>query len=383
MKLSQRAKNITPFFVMELLEKARSMEANGQDVVHMEVGEPSFPTIATVKTDAVKAIRENRTAYTHSLGIPELRERVSGYYASSCGVSIPPERIVITNGTSGALLLLFGVLLERGSLLAVSDPGYPCYKNLAAFMDSDVLQIPVSAGSNYEIGIDQLERNEKPVDVLVIANPSNPTGSIYKENSIENLYGYLSLNSGLLVVDEIYSGLYYTEKPKTALTYTDKIIVIDGFSKTYAMTGFRLGWMVVPEEIIRPIQRCAQNVFISPPSISQYGALSAFNAVDEIENMRKIYEKRRNYLVPRLRNLGFSVPIYPEGAFYVYAGIEKWGLDSMVFVERALEEARVAITPGYDFGVQEAGGHVRFSYADEIERLDIGCHRLELWLKNL
>jgi aspartate/methionine/tyrosine aminotransferase len=219
--------------------------------------------------------------------------------------------------------------------------------------------------------------------VLLLANPSKPTGTIYGNESLSALYDYLSPPGSTLVVEEIYSGLFYDKKPVTALTISDDIIVVNGFSKTFAMTGFRLGWMVVPEPLVRPLQRCAQNLFISPPSISQYAALGAFDNPHEIENMRKTYEERRNYMLPRLKALGFSIPINPSGAFYIYAGIEKWNLDSMDFVNRALVEARVAITPGYDFGQFEAGSHVRFSYTEPIDKLSAGCNRLELWLGSL
>ena len=383
MKLTERVQNISPFYVMELLEKARAMEANGEDIIHMEVGEPGFPTPSFVKKEAVRAIMEDRTFYTHSLGIPELRARVAKHYLEAHRVNISAERIIITNGTSGAFLLLFGALLEQGSLLAMSDPGYPCYKNIAIFVDADTLQIPVSEDSHFEITVEHLKRAERVPDVLVLANPSNPTGVIYGNKGLSSLYKYLSLHDSFFIVDEIYSGLSYDKKPETALAISDNIIVVSGFSKTFAMTGFRLGWMVVPESLVRPLQKCAQNLFISPPSISQYAALSAFDNPGEIDTMRKTYEERRSFMVPRLKNLGFSVPAYPDGAFYIYAGIEKWNIDSMDFVNRALTEARVAITPGYDFGKFRASTHVRFSYTENLEKLKTGCDRLELWLKTL
>jgi aspartate/methionine/tyrosine aminotransferase len=359
------------------------MEAKGEDIVHMEVGEPSFPTPSSVKKGAVQAIIDNRTLYTHSLGLPELRKKVAEYYLNTHQINIPPERVIITNGTSGALLLLFGALLQGGTHVVLSDPGYPCYKNMAIFVDAIVHQIPVSEDSYFEITTDHLKNLHASPDMLVLSTPSNPTGIIYRKKTLASLQQYLSSRGALLVVDEIYSGLSYDEKPSTALTISKDIVVVNGFSKTYAMTGFRLGWMVVPEDLIRPLQKCAQNLFISPPSVSQYAALFAFDSVEEIQNMRETYKKRRDYLVPRLRDLGFYVPVSPSGAFYVYAGIERWMLDSMYFVERALVDARVAITPGYDFGTFGGGSHVRFSYADDLQRLKIGCDRLQLWLKTL
>lgn len=368
---------------MELLEKARAMEANGEDVVHMEVGEPGFPTPSLVKKEAIRAITDDRTFYTHSLGIPELRIKIAEYYRQTYRLKIPAERIIVTNGTSGAFLLLFGVLLEKGGLLAISDPGYPCYKNIAIFVDADTLQIPVSEETRFEIHVDHLKHAERRPDALLLANPSNPTGTVYGNESLSALYDYLSSHNSILIVDEIYSGLFYDKKPVTALAVSDDIIVINGFSKTFAMTGFRLGWMVVPELLVRPLQKCAQNLFISPSSVSQYAALGAFDNPREIENMRKTYEERRNYMLPRLKALGFSIPVNPNGAFYIYAGIEKWDLDSMDFVNRALVEAGVAITPGYDFGQFKAGSHVRFSYTEPIDKLSAGCDRLELWLRTL
>jgi aspartate/methionine/tyrosine aminotransferase len=383
MKLTERVRNMSPFYVMELLEKARAMEARGEDIVHMEVGEPGFPTPSFIKKEAVRAVMDDRTFYTHSLGIPELRARVARHYFETDGVEIPAERIIITNGTSGAFLLLFGALLERGSLLALSDPGYPCYKNIGIFVDAETLLIPISEDSHFQITTKHLKLANRPPDVLVLANPSNPTGVIYEHGVLVSLYEYLSSLGGLFVVDEIYAGLSYDKKPRTALTISDNIIVVSGFSKTFAMTGFRLGWMVVPESLIRPLQKCAQNLFISPPSVSQYAALSAFDNPDEIEVMRKTYQTRRAFLVPRLKDLGFSIPVYPDGAFYLYAGIERWNIDSMDFVNRALTEARVAITPGYDFGRFGAGSHVRFSYTENLAKLETGCDMLELWLKTL
>lgn len=383
MKITGRADLITPFYVMELLEKAKEMEAQGEDIVHMEVGEPDFTTPQLVKDEAIKAIISGETYYTHSLGITELRQKISTFYKKGEGLTISPERIVITNGTSGAFLLLAAVLLERGRTLAISDPGYPCYRNFALLADAEILTLPVSAETGYQIVPEQIVNLKTGPDVLILCNPSNPTGSIYHEETIAQLHQIISYRDGALVVDEIYGGLTYGQMLRTALHLGDDIIVVNGFSKTHAMTGWRLGWMVVPRELVRPIQKIAQNVFISPPSISQRAALHAFDVDEDLAKMLRTYWERRDFMVPRLRELGFSVPIDPDGAFYVYAGIDKWSLDSMEFVERALAEAKVAITPGYDFGSYMAGSHIRFSYANSLERLKEGCHRLEKWLQAL
>lgn len=368
---------------MELLEKAKEMEARGEDIVHMEVGEPDFATPQSVRDEAIKAIVEGQTFYTHSLGLNELRQKISLFYEKKEGTFVAPERIVVTSGTSGAFLLLASVLLERGRTLGISDPGYPCYRNFALMADAEIIALPVSADTRYQVMPKQVAALKKAPEVLIVCNPSNPTGSLYEENILRDLHQVLLSRGGTLVVDEIYGGLTYGHDVRSALTLGDDLVVVNGFSKTYAMTGWRLGWMVVPEELVRPIQKVAQNVFISPPSIAQHAALHAFDADADLEEMRKTYQERRDYVLPRLRTMGFQIPINPEGAFYVYAGIGKWRLDSMIFVERALTEAKVALTPGYDFGIYQAESHVRFSYASSLERLKEGCKRLEEWLHAL
>jgi len=383
MEFTERAKRINPFYVMELLEKAKEMEARGEEIVHMEVGEPDFATPEPVKEAAVKAIRDNRTFYTQSLGLPELREKIAEYYLKKEGVTVSPERIIVTDGTSGAFFLLCAVLLEKGKTLAISDPGYPCYRNFGILVDANILPLSVSEDTMFEVTADHLSNVKEPLHLLIISNPSNPTGIVYREETISELYRFTSRKGALLVVDEIYSGLTYEKKARTALSISENIIAVNGFSKTYAMTGWRLGWMVVPPEMVRPIQVTAQNVFISPPTVSQYAALEAFEAVMELEEMRKTYQRRRDLLLPRLRKLGFHIPIDPEGAFYIYSGIDKWRIDSMEFAERALTEAKVALTHGYDFGSFRAGSHIRFSYANSLEKLTLGCERLETWLKTL
>ena len=383
MKLATRTEKLTPFYVMELLEKALKMEARGEDIVHMEIGEPDFPTPGPVKQAAIEAIQSNRTLYTQSLGLPELRERVADQYRKKDGVAVSPEQVIITNGTSGAFLLLCSILLEKGRSLALSDPGYPCYRNFAALFDAGVLPIQVSEDALFEVTPGALTRSGKVPDLLIISNPVNPTGIVFREDTLAGLDHMLAQSGGGLVVDEIYRGLTYGRTARTALALSDRIIVVDGFSKAYAMTGWRLGWMVVPRELVRPAQIVAQNVFISPPTVSQYAALKAFDAGEDVERMRKTYQKRRDFLLPELKRLGFRIPVDPEGAFYIYAGIEQWGIDSRIFADRALSEARVALTPGYDFGTFRAGSHVRFSYATGIERLRLGSERLKKWLQTL
>lgn len=382
-KITERAKRVTPFYVMELLEKAKALEENGEHIVHMEVGEPDFTTPYKIKEAAIRAINNDYCQYTPSLGITELKGRIAEEYGHRFGIDCQPENIIITNGTSGALLLLFLVLLEEGRVIGISDPGYPCYKNFGILTNAKIMPIPVTEETNYEITINHLQAIDICPDVLLIANPSNPTGTVYKGKDIASLHRFMVDYGGILIVDEIYSGLVYKEGMATALSISKDIIVVNGFSKSHAMTGWRLGWMVVPDLLVRPIQKMAQNIFISPPTISQYAALSAFDVKEDLEGMRQVYRERRDYLLPVLKELGFYIPVIPEGAFYIYAGIDRWKMDSMEFVERALEEAGVAITPGYDFGSFRAGQHVRFSYANSQEMLELGCKRLREWLSSI
>ncbi len=382
-RCTARSARIQPFYVMELLEKARSMEARGEEVVHMEIGEPDFTTPLPIREAGMRAIEEGHTFYTHSLGLPQLRERISAYYDQSHNLRVPADRIVVTNGTSGAFFLLCAVLLDSRKNFLISDPGYPCYRNFGALFDARVVSLPVSEASRFEITPAQVEECGAAPRLLMICSPANPTGAVYAGESLARLFDVVSKEGGVMAVDEIYSGLTYDRKYLSALAVSDGIVVIDGFSKTYAMTGWRLGWMVVPQSLVRPIQRVAQNVFISAPTVAQYAALSAFDVATELEAMKETYRERRAFLFPRLKQLGFELPAWPEGAFYIYAGIERWRIDSMEFVERALAEAKVAITPGYDFGAHRAGSHVRFSFANNMENLKKGCERLEAWLKCL
>jgi aspartate/methionine/tyrosine aminotransferase len=349
----------------------------------MEIGEPDFTTPPSIRQAGVRAIEEGHTFYTHSLGLPALRERIAAHYFDSYRVHVPADRIIITNGTSGAFFLICAVLLDAKRNLLVSDPGYPCYRNFGALFDACVVSLPVSEETRFEVTPEQIEKCGATPHLLMICSPSNPTGTIYSAESLSRLAAAVGAQGGYLAADEIYSGLTYDREFPSALAVSDDIILIDGFSKSYAMTGWRLGWLVVPSRLVRPIQRVAQNVFISAPTIAQYAALDAFDAASDIEAMKETYRDRRAFLFPKLGELGFSLPAWPEGAFYIYAGIEKWPMDSMEFVEKALTEAKVAITPGYDFGAYRAGAHVRFSYANSLDMLKEGRERLSVWLRGL
>lgn len=378
--ITAKVDKITPFYVMELLEEARRMEAAGEDIVHMEIGEPDFSTPEPIKEAALKAIRDNHTFYTESLGLPELREKIAEYYHRDHGVDVSPKRIVITSGTSGAFSLLAAVLLGRNRSLVMSDPGYPCYRNFGLLAGASLVPIPVDEGSGFQILPSMIEKLKRRPHVVMIANPSNPTGTLYEPSALGALHNSIRARKGILLIDEIYRGLTYEGEFKSGIAISDDLVVVDGFSKVFAMTGWRLGWMVVPEELVRPVQKVSQNVYISAPTVSQYAALAAFDTMADVEKMKNRYRERRAYLMSQLQHLGFQLPALPQGAFYIYAGIQRWGMDSMLFVKRALSEARVALTPGYDFGIYRAGEFIRFSYATDESRLAEGCRRLGEWL---
>lgn len=304
--ISAKLGKITPFYVMEILEEARKMEAAGEDIVHMEIGEPDFSTPQPIKEAALQAIRDGHTFYTESLGLPKLREKIAEYYYRDQGVDISPGRIVVTSGTSGAFSLLAAVLLGRNRSLIMSDPGYPCYRNFGLLAGASLVPIPVDDKSRFQILPSMIERLTKRPHLVMIANPSNPTGTLYESGSLQALHDSITSRKGLLLIDEIYRGLIYEGEFKSGVTISDDVIVVDGFSKVFAMTGWRLGWMVVPEELIRPVQKVSQNVYISAPTVSQYAALAAFNATEDVEQMKNVYRERRAYLVSRLEALGFG-----------------------------------------------------------------------------
>jgi aspartate/methionine/tyrosine aminotransferase len=381
--IATKVDKITPFYVMELLEEAKKLEAAGEDIVHMEIGEPNFSTPEPIKEAALRAIRDNHTFYTESLGLPQLREKIAEHYYRDQKVSLSPGRIVITSGSSGAFSLLAAVLLGRNRSLVMSDPGYPCYKNFGLIAGANLVPIPIDERSGFQILPSMIEDLKKRPHVVMVANPSNPTGTIYESESLRALRDSVTSRRGILLVDEIYGGLVYDGQFSSGVSIADDVIVVDGFSKVFAMTGWRLGWMVVPEGLVRPVQKVSQNVYISAPTVSQYAAMAAFDAMEDVEQMKSRYRERRAYLLSQLEQLGFQLPALPQGAFYIYAGIQRWNMDSMVFVKRALSEAGVALTPGYDFGTYRAGEFVRFSYATEQPRLAEGCRRLKEWFRTL
>jgi len=379
MRSASRLADIAPFHVMELLTRAKAMEAAGHDVIHMEVGEPDFPTPAPIVEAAQRAIADGRMFYTPALGIPELREAISRFYQERYGIDVPASRIAVTAGASGALTLALACLVEPGSEWLLTDPGYPCNRHFVRAFEGCPVSIPVDADSNFQPTPAHLERywNEKTTGAL-FASPANPTGTMLDGPALDALAQFVRGRNGQLIVDEIYHGLTYEGTAPTALAAGDDIFVVQSFSKYFQMTGWRLGWLVVPERFVRDIEKLAQNLFISPSTPAQLAALAAFTpATQEIlEARRAEFGRRRDFLAPALADLGFQLNARPQGAFYIYADCSRLTGDSERFARDLLERAAVACTPGIDFGSHAPSRHLRFAYTTNCDRLAEAIERI-------
>ncbi len=374
---SSRTESISSFIVMDVLEKAQQLEREGRSIVHMEIGEPDFPTPKCICEAASEAMRAGKTHYTHSLGIPELRTAISGYYRDHYGLDVVPDRILVTSGTSPALFMIFAALLEAGDEVIMTDPHYPCYPNFAYFIGAQPVFVPIREQSAFQTEPGEVKTRIGPGTKAVVVNsPSNPAGALL---SAENMAGIAEL--GLPVIsDEIYHGLVYGAEERCILEFTDNAFVLNGFSKLYAMTGWRLGYLIAPEQFMRPIQKIQQNLMISASSVSQWAGVAALSdAGEEIKQMKVVYNERRGYLLGRLRSMGFGIPYEPVGAFYILANASHLSGDSYALAFELLENAGVAVTPGIDFGAG-AEGYLRFSYANSIDQIQEGCDRLERYL---
>ncbi len=375
-----RAERIQPFHVMRLLAEARALEAAGRDIVHMEVGEPDFEMPDAVRAAAHRALDERSGHYTPALGLPELRAAIAAHYRTRFDVPLPAERVVVTPGASGALQLLFGALVEQGTRVLLADPGYPCNRHFALLSGGEPVAIPVGPDSRFQLSPALLERHWRPGQrhVVLVTTPANPTGSVLSLAELAALHATVRRLGGVLVVDEIYQGLVYDAPPVTALALGEDLYVINSFSKYYGMTGWRVGWLVAPAAAVERLDRLAQNLYLAAPTLAQWAALAALDEAtrSELEARRDAFRARRDYLLPALRELGFGIPLVPQGAFYLYADSSRLADDSSVLCERLLHEAGVAVTPGIDFGRHGARRHLRFAYTTGLDRLQEGVARL-------
>lgn len=377
-----RTEDITPFIVMEILEKIHEMEAEGIDVVHMEIGEPDCETPECVKRATMEAFSHNDTCYTHSLGDIRLRTAICEYYHDTYGVQLTPERIIVTSGTSPAMLLLFSALVNPGDEIIISDPHYACYPNFIRFAQGIPVTVPVHESEGFQYTPQAIrEKISSKTKGIMINSPSNPTGNIMSLDRMKEITAIAETSNTAVISDEIYHGLVYEGNAHSILEISDNAFVFNGFSKLFAMTGLRLGYLIAPKYFIRPLQVLQQNFFISANSLMQVAGASALkNAGKETEEMRQTYNRRRKYLIQRLKDMGLGITVEPTGAFYVFANAKHISDDSYGLAIDILEKAHVGVTPGIDFG-SNGEGYLRFSYANSMENLAKGLDRLENYFK--
>lgn len=379
MAVAHRLDRIAPFHVMAILEHAKALEAAGHDVIHMEIGEPDFATPAPIVAAGVAALQNGRTFYTPALGIPELRQAIAGFYQQRYGVDVPARRIVVTPGASGALQLALAALVNPGQQVLLPDPTYPCNRHLVSLVNGEPVSIPVNADSGYQLQAGDIASHWSANTVAaMIASPANPTGTLITPTALRQLHQAIGAQGGTLLVDELYHGLTYGGDTHTALEISDDIFVVNSFSKYFQMTGWRLGWLVVPDAYLDAVTRLAQNLFLSPSTPAQYAALAAFapETLNILENRRAEFQRRRDALLDAFAPLGFHFPAQPQGAFYVYADVSAHTDDSFAWAGRMLQEAHVAIAPGRDFGQHQAERHVRLAYTTSQARLREAAARM-------
>lgn len=382
---SARSRAIEPFHVMALLARANALQAAGHDVIHLEIGEPDFTTAAPIVAAGQAALGAGQTRYTSARGLPQLREAIAGFYAQRYSLDIDPARILITPGGSGALLLASSLLVDPGKHWLLADPGYPCNRHFLRLVEGDAQLVSVGPQERYQLTADLVDRfwNTDSVGALV-ASPANPTGTVLHRDELSALSASLRNKGGHLVVDEIYHGLTYGMDAPSVLEVDNDAFVLNSFSKYFGMTGWRLGWLVAPENAVADLEKLAQNLYISAPSMSQYAALACFEpaTLDILEARRGEFARRRDYLLPALRDLGFKIDVEPEGAFYLYADMSAFGGNAYDFCQHLIETEYVAVTPGIDFGRHLASRHVRFSYTQSLPRLEQAVERIARGIKS-
>ncbi|WP_404440158.1 pyridoxal phosphate-dependent aminotransferase [Stutzerimonas chloritidismutans] len=376
---SARSRAIEPFHVMALLARANELQASGRDVIHLEIGEPDFTTASPIVAAGQAALAAGHTRYTAARGLPQLREAIAGFYATRYQLSIDPERVLITPGGSGALLLTSSLLVDPGKHWLLADPGYPCNRHFLRLIEGAAQLVPVGADVRYQLTPDLVERYwDKDSVGALVASPANPTGTLLSRDELSALSAALKGRGGHLVVDEIYHGLTYGTDAASVLEADDAAFVLNSFSKYFGMTGWRLGWLVTPPDAVSELEKLAQNLYISAPTMAQHAALACFEpaTLEILEARRAEFARRRDFLLPALRELGFGIAVEPEGAFYLYADISAFGGDAYSFCQHMLETQFVAITPGLDFGRHQAGHHVRFAYTQDLPRLQQAVERI-------
>ncbi|ALS58626.1 pyridoxal phosphate-dependent aminotransferase [Pandoraea norimbergensis] len=384
LKLAQRVDDIAPFHVMELAKQAALREKAGHDVIHMGIGEPDFTAPEQVIEAAAKAMRDGRTQYTSAMGLPALREAISDYYRSYYGVEVDPSRIVVTAGASAALVLACAALVGVGDEVLMPDPCYPCNRHFVSTFDGKPVLIPSGPAERFQLTAERIESHWGPATRgVLLASPSNPTGTSIETAELGRIVKSVRARGGFTLVDEIYQGLSYDGKPTTALSFGDDVLVVSSFSKYFNMTGWRLGWLVVPPSLVPTFEKLSQNLFICPSAVAQHAAIACFrpDTMAIYEARKDAFRNRRDYVVPALERLGFKVPVMPDGAFYVYAdcsGVQHPDAgDSDRLTQALLQQADVVLVPGLDFGFAEPRKYIRLSYATSLEKLREAMGRIE------
>lgn len=383
MKLAKRLQLIEPFRVMELLGRARELEAQGRSIIHMEIGEPDFETPEPISRAGTVAVSQGHTHYTPAVGLPALREAISHHYKVQHGLAVDACRVVVTPGSSGALLLALAAILNPGDKVLMTDPTYPCNRNFVHLFEGEIVTVPLRPDNGFQLTVEMLEQYwEDDIRAVMLASPSNPTGTLIPADALEAMVEFIRSRNATLIMDEIYHGLVYGEQATTALSCSDDVIVINSFSKYYGMTGWRCGWMVAPLSLVPELDKLAQNIFLAAPTPAQHAAVAAFSDESRaiIDTRRDEFRRRRDFLLPALQELGFDIPVQPQGAFYLYAGCQDLTEDSFVFCEQLLEQAGVAVTPGRDFCLQHAERYVRFAYTTTLDKLEQGVERIRKFL---
>jgi aspartate/methionine/tyrosine aminotransferase len=378
--IAKRAQHISPFIVMDVLEKACELECRGTDIVHLEVGEPDFDIPEAVKQAAHKALEDGETHYTHSLGMPELREAICEYYHDTYAVTVDPDQVLVTSGSSPAILLAFATLCDPGDQVIIADPHYACYPNFIKFVQGEIVTVPVVEADGFQLEPETMaEKISGRTRAILINSPSNPTGNLLSAHRMEAIADL----TPTVVSDEIYHGLVYEGAAHSMLEFSDQAFVISGFSKLYAMTGLRLGYLIAPKPFIRTLQKLHQNFFISANAISQKAGIAALReTAGDVQAMKATYNRRRQFMIQRLRELGFGITVAPTGAFYVFANAKHLSNNSYDLAFDILQHAGVGVAPGIDFG-QNGEGYLRFSYANSMQNIAEGMNRIEAYLRNL
>ena len=379
LKFSKRTQDIEPFRVVEVLTRAKELARQGREIIHLSAGEPDFLTAAPILEAGIRALSEGHTGYSEVGGIPELREALSKFYAEDYGIDVAPERILITSGASGALLLICALLLNPGDAMLVTDPGYPCNRHFMRLVEANARLVPVTAQDNFQLTPELVDEYWQDNTVgAMVASPSNPTGTTLNKEQLRAISLMVNKLGGQLIVDEIYQGIGFKNDIPSILELDSNAFVVNSFSKYFGMTGWRLGWLVAPEDAIKEMEKLAQHLFISLSTPAQYAALACFDEKTRIilDGRKEIFRERRDFLIPALNSLGFSVPCPPEGALYIYSDASKFTEDSDFFCMDLLERQGIAVTPGTDFGFIRAKQHVRFAYTADIEQLSYAVDKI-------